>query len=235
MTPLRADAERNRRRLVDAGAELFAARGLDTSLEEVARHAGVGTTTAYRRFDDHEDLVDAVYGRLLDKFVALSEQALHGPEPWTALRGFLEAVLVTQASDLGFQQMLHGPHGKHEVAQRRRVIAAAVTALVERAQAAGQLRPDATSADLVLLLLMVGTVAERTRHVDPEAWRRSFALVLDGLRHPTTTAPPLPLPALTTDQVEAAMHHVARPGQPRARQNAESGPTVTGDRGQGVG
>jgi AcrR family transcriptional regulator len=182
MDSLRADARRNRDRLIAAAAGLFAERGLDVSLEEIARQADVGTTTAYRRFPDKEDLIDAVFSRHLDHFVALSAAAVRDPDPWSALTGFLEAVIELQAANRGFQQLFHNYQGTPGIARRRIRISRTVAALVTRAKKAGQLRSDVAGSDLVMVLLMVGTVADRMRDVGPDVWRRYLALVLDGLR-----------------------------------------------------
>jgi AcrR family transcriptional regulator len=206
MTELRADAQRNRERLIAAGTVLFAQHGLDISLEEIARHAGVGTMTAYRRFPDKEDLIDAVFARQVDEFAELSEAAVTDPDPWEALNKILEAVLAMEASNRGFRQLLHDPHGGPEITRRRARITKAVAILVTRAKKAGQLRPDATSSDLVIVLLMVGTVGDRMRDTNPDAWRRYLSIVLDGLRHDPGRSRQLTPRAPATAQVEAAMH-----------------------------
>src|SRR5215207_11651643 len=80
--PLRADAERNRARILAAAAEVFAERGLDVSLDDIAAHAGVGVGTVYRRFPDKEALIDALCEDKIDRAVALADDALEIQDPW---------------------------------------------------------------------------------------------------------------------------------------------------------
>src|SRR3954453_18424017 len=91
--PLRKDAERNRQRLVAAAAELFAERGLDVTLNDVARHAGVGVGTAYRRWANKEQLIDELFARKLDDVALLGSEALADPDAWRGLSTFLEGSL----------------------------------------------------------------------------------------------------------------------------------------------
>src|SRR3954451_7908062 len=79
--PLRADAERNRSRILAAAREVFARRGLDAGLDEIARHAGVGTATVYRRFPDKQDLIGALFEDRLDQVIALAYGAIAHPDP----------------------------------------------------------------------------------------------------------------------------------------------------------
>ena len=78
--PLRKDAERNRQRILAAAAEVFAARGLDVTLDDIAAHAGVGVGTVYRRFTDKDELIDAVFERQLDPVAALASDSLGSPD-----------------------------------------------------------------------------------------------------------------------------------------------------------
>ena len=84
--PLRRDASRNRERLLEAARELFAARGLDVTMDEIARHAGVGVGTAYRRFANRDELIRALFEERMLAYVALAEEALAEPEPWDGPR-----------------------------------------------------------------------------------------------------------------------------------------------------
>src|SRR3954471_19846352 len=88
--PLRADAERNRRRILAAAREVFARRGLDAGLDEIARHAGVGTGTVYRRFPDKNKLVEALFEERLDQVLACAQRAAEHPDPWEGLTTALE-------------------------------------------------------------------------------------------------------------------------------------------------
>src|SRR5438270_2551864 len=91
--PLRKDAERNRRRILDAAAELFTERGLGVTLNDIAHHADVGVGTVYRRFPNKELLIDALFEDRLAEFAKLAEDALTDSDPWHGLVGFLECAL----------------------------------------------------------------------------------------------------------------------------------------------
>src|ERR1700733_16320148 len=87
---LRADAVRNRQRLIDAAAEVFAARGLDATLDDIARHAGVNVATAYRHFANKHELAREFLRQCVDRAVAMAEQTAAEPDPWTGLTLFLQ-------------------------------------------------------------------------------------------------------------------------------------------------
>src|SRR5438067_12790924 len=88
--PLRADAERNRRRILEAAAELFATKGLSVGLDEIARHAGVGVGTAYRRFPHKTQLIEELLDERVARMVELGEHALAASDPWEGLASYLE-------------------------------------------------------------------------------------------------------------------------------------------------
>jgi hypothetical protein len=100
--------------------------------------------------------------------------------------------------------MLSTGYGRERVACVRERMAPLADALVERAQASGQLRPDLEGTDLPLIQVMLGGIVDFTRDVDPDTWRRMFALIVDGLRarEPLT---PLEAPALDSNQIDRAM------------------------------
>ena len=201
--PLRKDAERNRRRILDAAAELFGARGLGVTLNDIAHHADVGVGTVYRRFPDKELLIDALFEERVGEIVALAEDALTNPDPWEGLAGFLERGLELQARDKGLKQLLLGtPQGCARVGGVRERMFPLVTALVERARDAGALRPDIEATDLPVIQWMVGAVVDQGRDVKPELWRRYLEIVLRGIRAEPRLAPPLSVGALTDDQLQ---------------------------------
>ena len=212
--PLRRDAERNRRRVLDAAGELFAEQGLHVTLDAVAQRAGVGVGTVYRRFPDKEDLIDALFEDRLDEVAAVAEEALRHDDAWTGLVRFLERSLELHAHDRGLKELLFtSARGRDRVASARERIKPLVSRLVDRAQAAGALRADVQTTDLAVLQLMVTSVMEYAGETVPEVWRRCLAVVLDGLRAGPATAA-LPAPALTDDEFEATME---RGFAPRSR------------------
>ncbi|MFF4806369.1 TetR/AcrR family transcriptional regulator [Streptomyces sp. NPDC002144] len=205
-SPLRADAERNRLRILAAAREVFAQRGLDVTIDDIARQAGVGVGTAYRRFANREQLVEAVFEEATERLVALAEQALTHEDPW---EGFVQFFLTTAenfAGDRGLREaLLEGVHGKIRVAAARDRLIQALSALIARAQQAGRLRGDFEATDFPLMQLMLGTVTEQTRAVAPDVWRRYLVLFLDGLRHDQHHPTPLPHRALDKDEFNRVM------------------------------
>jgi AcrR family transcriptional regulator len=201
--PLRRDASRNRERALTAARELFAERGLDVTMDEIARHAGVGVGTVYRRFPQREQIIQALFEQRMEDFLALSERSLADPDAWHGLVEFLEQGLAMQAADRGLKELLagHGHGGGSGKRMRERVIPM-IEQLVARAQAAGALRPDVGALDLPMVSLMIGQVIDFTHEVEPELWRRYLALLLDGLR---TEGSALPLAPLDPAQLDAAI------------------------------
>src|SRR5215467_385638 len=102
--PLRKDAERNRKRILHAAAEVFSERGLDATLDDVARRAGVGVGTVYRRFPDKQALVAELFTSRMDELAAAAEQACQARDPWEGLVSFLEYAAETMSGDLGLRQ-----------------------------------------------------------------------------------------------------------------------------------
>ncbi len=193
--PLRADAERNRRRILDAARELFAAKGLEVGLDEIARHAGVGVGTAYRRFPSKDDLLDEVFEDRLDALVATAEGAVALTDPLDALRAFLGGVHEHVAADRTLRTLVLAAEGDRfeEIRARMQPIAGR---LLRRAQRAGVVRRDVRVTDLPVMTMMVGAAADATRAVRPDAWRRFSALLLDALLVDPDARRPLPVAPL---------------------------------------
>jgi AcrR family transcriptional regulator len=208
--PLRRDAARNRQRVLKAASEVFTERGLDVSLDEVARHAGVGVGTVYRRFGTKEDLVEALFVDRIEAVATLAEEAAEAPDPWSGLAGFMEQAAEMLAGDNGLRQLLmFATYGGDKVCYARQRNAPVVTKLVERVQAAGQLRADLQPTDIPFILLVLAEAAQFARGVRPEIWRRYLTLVLDGLRPGREGVTPLPVPALRPDEMEMTMRQNA--------------------------
>ena len=189
--PLRRDAELNRRRLLAAAREVFRNRGLAATLDDVARHAGLGVGTAYRHFANKEELVDAVFEDMIDRVEACAREAATDPDPWHGLATSLEKVCELQAHDRGLREVMLGT-GK--AAQRRalvdRRIKPLVDPLIDRAKEQGALRADVEPLDLPMIQLMVGAVTDQTG--EPDLWRRYLRMLLDGMRTRPDGTEPLP-------------------------------------------
>jgi AcrR family transcriptional regulator len=204
--PLRRDAERNRRRILEAARAAFAEDGLSVTLDEIARRAGVGVGTIYRRFPDKEQLIDALFETRMNEFAAEAEAALLADDAWTGLVRFLERATEQHACDRGFKEVaLSGAHGLDRVARARQLMFPLVSRLVARAQADGSLRPDVDPTDMPLLQLMLGSLSECTRDVDPEAWRRYLGIITDGLRTRRDEPTPLARGALSPEATQDTM------------------------------
>jgi AcrR family transcriptional regulator len=204
--PLRRDAERNRQRILEAARAAFAEGGLAVTLDEIARRAGVGVGTVYRRFADKEQLIDALFEDRMTEFAQLAQECLRAGDPWTGLVLFLEHATEQHACDRGFKEVaLSGAHGLDRVARARELMFPLVSQLVRRAQADGSLRPDVEPTDMPLLQLMFGSLSECTRDVDPDVWRRFLGIVTDGLRTRRDGPSPLEHDALAPEQTQVAM------------------------------
>src|SRR5690349_14672068 len=106
--PLRRDAQDNRQRLLEAAREVFAERGLDATLHDVARQAGVGIGTAYRRFANKQELINAVIGQQVDDIEAILRSALADPDPWRGVVDYMERAVAIQVHDRAFGQIMAG-------------------------------------------------------------------------------------------------------------------------------
>jgi AcrR family transcriptional regulator len=201
---LRVDAERNRRRLLDAAAEAFASEGLEVSIEEIARRAEVGKGTVFRRFPTKEHLVAAVVSDRIDELVASCEGLLDGDDPAGAVHEFLSVCVRAQARDRGLFEAVGGvaladpevrtAHAQlHEIAGR----------LLARAQDEGAVRDDVTAIDLLCLMGAVSYAVGPMLSTTPEIWRRYVDLVFDGLR--PEGAHPLSRQAPTRAQIDKAL------------------------------
>jgi AcrR family transcriptional regulator len=219
--PLRRDAERNRRRILDAARDLVAEAGLDNSHDDIARAADVGVGTVYRRFPDKQQLIDELFDERVDQIVNLVEAARELDDPWQGLSAFIAGNLELQAGDQGLKELMLGNSRATELAQRaQRRIGAAVRELVARAHASGQLRPDVGVEDFPLIQMMVGAVMEDARHIDPDLWRRALALVLDGYRA-DASRDPLPGDTPTQEQIEQVLSHWRPPRRRPAKPSGE--------------
>jgi AcrR family transcriptional regulator len=212
--PLRKDAARNRERVLAAAGEVFAERGLDVTLDDIAHHAGVGVGTVYRRFKDKEQLIDALFEQRIAAIATTAEEALQLDDPWLALEGFLVSTLEQQSRDCGLREIVFaGKYGRERVAHARERMEPLVLELVDRAHASGQLRGDVVVEDIRIIQKMLAGVMDMTRGVSDEAWRRYLTLILDGLRPRRDGPTALPVAALEHGLLDDCM----RSARPRRR------------------
>jgi AcrR family transcriptional regulator len=180
---LRADALRNRRRILDAAAEAFSEGGLDVGVAEIARRAGVGAGTLFRRFPTKEDLIFAIIEERTLEMVAAGRQALDEEDPALALRGFMFAGAEKHVRDQGFfDAAVTRVNKEPRLRELRDEILEIAGELLRRAQAAGSVRDDVEPQDLPLLMCAAASAAAPMHGAVPELWRRYVGLILDGLR-----------------------------------------------------
>ncbi|GIF39483.1 TetR/AcrR family transcriptional regulator [Actinoplanes xinjiangensis] len=173
--PQRADARRNFDALLAAARDAFAANGADTSLEEIAKKAGVGVGTLYRNFPTRQDLIEAVY---VEEVTRLSEaaEAVAGRPPWEALRAWLERFVDYVATKRAIIDLLN--RDSEMFGACRALMYAAGEPLFARAQQAGEVRPDAAFDDVLRLVSGLSSAA----FVDDAQRHRVLDIALDGLR-----------------------------------------------------
>ena len=200
--PLRADAERNRRLILETADRMFMARGFGVTLNEVAHEAGVGVGTVYRRFPDRQTLIDALFTERFTRYRSLAAAGQDG-DPGRALRRYLLDAAHWRARDRALEDILANASLTHPpIARMRDDLGRAVDGLVARAVAAGAVRADFASADVYTFLFIVGAVADRTREAAPEAWRRYADVLLAGFGLEPESAPAAA--AMTDDQLRQA-------------------------------
>ena len=188
--PLRADAARNRARVLDAARSAFAEAGLDVGVEEIARRAGVGKGTLYRRFPTKEALVRAIFEDILDDIERIVEDADAEPDAWTAFTKYLSATARMQASNQGFYDVVAQRLGAAALTddQRERIIDT-TTRMLKRAQEARVVRDDLVPEDVQLMLRMVGATTRPAPDGSPmdDHWPRYLGLLLDAVRPESAT------------------------------------------------
>jgi AcrR family transcriptional regulator len=201
---LRVDAERNRQRVITAAREVFAESGLEVKIEEIARRAGVGVGTLYRRYPTRADLIAAAFETKMSAYAEAARQALADPDPWHGFCTYVEQICAMQAGDRGFTTVLTMtfPTAKQFEAARDRAFADFKT-LVDRAKAAGKLRADFVTEDMPMFLMANAGVLTATADAAPQAWRRLVGYLLQACAAPT--AQPLPEPPAPRQMYKAML------------------------------
>jgi AcrR family transcriptional regulator len=190
---LRADAARNRDLLLAAAADEFAERGLDASVADIARRAGVGKGTVFRHFATKDDLIAAIVLDRIDALNTVGQRLLDAADPGVALLEFLTvAADQRQQRDLSFLQGASEANPK--VTELRAHLFLTIDSLVDRARGYGAVRPDITGTDVVLLMCAPNYVVGYLPNAAPDLWQRYLAIIFDGLRpegaHPLPQPPP---------------------------------------------
>jgi AcrR family transcriptional regulator len=181
-TRTRADAVRNRARVVAAAAEVFAEKGEDAVVPEIAARAGVGKGTVYRCFPTKEHLVAAVASERVRWFEREVRAAAGADDPWAAFAAFIELVADVQCTDRGMVASMSQSNELPELVEARAAAHEALRELMDRAIAQGRMRADADPADVRILLGGAARALAAAGERDPAVWRRCASLVVDALR-----------------------------------------------------
>ncbi|WP_127782340.1 TetR/AcrR family transcriptional regulator [Rhodococcus sp. X156] len=219
---LRSDARANLERILDAARQVFALRGLEATLAEVAEQAQVGVGTVYRRFTGKDELIERLFVSRLEELMALARSATEVADPWEGLVSFLTENTRMLAEDRGLRDLVVGGPTRalcsadtatqrglvDAVEQTQLVLEQQVALLVRRAKEAGALRPDVEATDLPILALSVQAASGHVDGGQPELWRRTLGIVLDGLRASRDSCTALETPALSTEQLHTTMRRI---------------------------
>jgi AcrR family transcriptional regulator len=232
---LRSDARRNRRRLLEAAREVMRDQGLEASLGEIARRAGVGNATLYRHFPTREALCEAVFAEYGSDLDRIRERVLGVRDPWDALVAWLEETCAAFADDQAFADLV--THGMPQSPALNEVCVQGIElaqTLLHRAQRAGAVRADVELTDVLFVVYSLQRVIPAAAQVAPDAWRRHLAIALDGLR--PRPGSDLPSTAMTFDQFVAIGEHVqAGPRRLAPREAERRSPGTGPDRALGRG
>lgn len=203
--PLRRDAERNRERILCAARELFVEHGLGVGVDEIARRAGVGMGTLYRRFPNKDALVEETLAAAVVRVRDLAMSARETAPPGKALREFLVASISDDACRWAFvsRRLWTGRTLSHVFDE----VVPLLGMMFTDAQEAGLIRADAVLADLIVLLRALRVVLELTDAPTGQTWRRYIDLMLDSLRpsefNTSLDGPPMTLVALASTAIDA--------------------------------
>jgi AcrR family transcriptional regulator len=205
--PRRRDAIESHARLITAAQREFAVRGVNASLEAVARDAGVAIGTLYRHFPTRMDLLIAAFEPRLQEFLDGASLALEIDDPWDRFVAYLETLFRVQAGDRGFNDFLSRRFTDNLETERiHDEMCEQIKSVLSRAQLSGQVRPDIALADIVNLIWSNGRMIDATGTTAPNEWRRHLYLMLDAYR--AERAHPIPEPPMTEEQLYNAMVHL---------------------------
>jgi len=201
--PLRRDAAENRDRVLAAAGRVFAEQGLEASVADIAREAGVGMGTLYRRFPTKDALIEALVQDVLESIIEMASQALGEPDG-LGLEHFLRQSSAYQATHRGCLPRLWNTD--HELVQTARSL---ITRLLQEAKDHQRVRADLTNTDLTVILWAIRGILEATGELAADAWQRHLELLIAGMR---PAGPDLVHPPISQAQIDRVLSHP--PGPP---------------------
>lgn len=184
LTRLRVDAQENRERILAAAGRLFAERGLEVGMREIARRAGVGPATLYRRFPTRQALIDEAFSVELRACRQVVEDGCAQADPWAGFSDTLRRLIALNVANRGFVDALVSTVPSSVFAEHRHELLRLLDGLARRAQEAGMLRDDFVIGDLVLVLSAGRGLSAARRDLLPAAAGRFADLAIDAFRAP---------------------------------------------------
>jgi AcrR family transcriptional regulator len=182
-TTLRADAARNLELILEAAEEAFAEKGNEAGVADIAARAGVGQATIFRRFETKDDLIAAVFERKLQRLLAAAESASRKRRAWDGLLDLMSTATELHFRDRGFfQSMAHQLMQNQHLVDLKGQMKEAVTGLVERAKAEGDLRPDISPEDVFAFCSAAAQAGNMVPSTNARAWKKYLAVITDGMR-----------------------------------------------------
>ncbi|KAA0023283.1 TetR/AcrR family transcriptional regulator [Antrihabitans cavernicola] len=208
---LRCDAQANLERILASARVVFAEQGLEAKLADVAKHAGVGVGTVYRRFASKDELIQALFLSRVNDIVVIADSALANDDPWAGLVYFLKQSGQKLADDQGLRELLISGHVESPAfAEARARMSERMTVLVSRAKEQGKLRQDFEPTDVPAIMWTIQASRDFAGSRCPDLWRRQLGFLIDGLRQSRECVSELAAPAITRDQIASVMsmrHH----------------------------
>lgn len=187
---MRADAQRNRRVLLEAARKIIQRDGLAAQMDDIAGQAGLGIGTLYRHFPTKDVLIEVMIQERLDWLLESAQAAARAEDPWVALSNFVWQLASFEAEDRGMVDILTAYHARFDAtgASKAASMMDSLGAVVARAQATGRMRSDVTAQDVMVAVCGIGKMIEPGSHDGEGRWRRLVGVILDGLR-PSTAQP----------------------------------------------
>ena len=202
---MRADAERNRRRLLDAATQMFCERGLDVGVGEIAQQAGVGRGTLFRNFPSKEHLIAAIVVERMNESIARGRAALEAPDAGQALFDLIEQSVGRSQTDRAlFDAIADTWLANDEIREVHGELLGMLDALVRRAQAAGVVREDVSAVDVLMMIKGVCEATTSFQHVNPDVTLRQLDLVRSAISAPGTALTLRGTPPTIDDLEQAA-------------------------------